>query len=78
MGAVWTTPAAQGAANKNARPRIESGHFLVDSHGIVAENATNAKPMPKHESSKNASTATALSRGQAQLAAAAPLRQKEP
>jgi penicillin-binding protein 2 len=72
VGAVWTTPDSGPDSKSGAKgataARIHSGHFFVDSHGIVAENAEAAKPEPKQESHRTNS----------QVAALAPTRRKDP
>jgi penicillin-binding protein 2 len=78
VGAVWSMPPARGAANKEARPRIQGGRFFVDSHGIVAENGPSARPAQKHEAKRAASPAAASRETSSQVAAALPVRRKEP
>ena len=38
VGAVWTAPDSRAGQKNSESARINSGHFFVDGHGIVAEN----------------------------------------
>jgi penicillin-binding protein 2 len=83
VGAVWTEPGSKADANGNAPERLQSGHFYVDSHGVVdgsgvvAENDKKAKPVPKPAAKSNSAAASSPSRIPSQLAAALPVRRKE-
>ncbi|MGA9060917.1 MAG: penicillin-binding protein 2 [Terracidiphilus sp.] len=79
VGAVWTAPGTKTGGGKTTTARLQGGHFFVDSQGIVAANAAGAKPEPKHETKGAApAAATAPGRGPSQVAAAQPIRRKEP
>ncbi len=77
VGAVWTEPGSKAGTNGNAPTRLQSGHFYVDSQGIVAENETKAKPTPKPAAKSNRAAAISTAGIPSQLAAALPVRRKE-
>jgi hypothetical protein len=52
VGAVWTEPNGKGGIEK---PKIHSGHFYVDSNGVVA----GSSPAPKAQTHREARPATA-------------------
>jgi penicillin-binding protein 2 len=81
VGAVWTVPDAKAGANNAGASKLQSGHFYVDSHGIVAADSPAAKPAPKAAAVRTASAPAAGSAAPlspAQVAAAMPVRRKEP
>lgn len=39
VGAVWTAPAANANAKKDAPARLQSGHFFVGSTGVIEDSA---------------------------------------
>jgi penicillin-binding protein 2 len=77
VGAVWTEPGSKAGTNGNVPTRLQSGHFYVDGNGVVAENDTKAKPVPKPAAKSNHAAAISPSGIPSQLAAALPVRRKE-
>jgi penicillin-binding protein 2 len=79
MGALWSTPDSGPGSKPGAKgatvARIHSGHFFVDGNGIVAEAPKAAQ---KHETGRTTPQAAASAKNSPQVAALAPLRQKEP
>jgi penicillin-binding protein 2 len=76
VGAVWTTPdsgpdSRAGRGNSTAA-RIHSGHFFVDSNGIVADDPKVAE---KHSRRMSPQAATSA-KNSPQVAALAPASQK--
>jgi penicillin-binding protein 2 len=78
VGAVWTTPDSGPDSKPGAKGamagRIHSGHFFVDSNGIVAEDSKAAQ---KHDTAHTTRRAPASAKNTPQVAALAPPRQKE-
>ena len=75
VGAVWSVPDSKPGAKGTTAARIRSGHFFVDSNGIVAEAPKAAQ---KHETRRRTAQASASAKNSPQVATLAPSRQKEP
>ena len=78
VGAVWTAPDSPAGQKNSASARIHSGHFFVDSHGIMAVNDPVARPAPKRATSRAASPTAAPAGTRSQVAAVLPSGRKEP
>jgi penicillin-binding protein 2 len=73
VGAVWASPDSGAGQKNSASARIHSGHFFVDSQGIVAEEPKAAQ---RHENGPETPQAAASAKNSPQVAAVAPAPQK--
>jgi penicillin-binding protein 2 len=60
VGAIWTTPGSSDSAKQGKPVKMHSGHFYVDSSGIVDKDARNAKSNPPSKSSRPAAQPSQL------------------